>query len=140
MSADPYPKPLPDLKDPDWAPFWAGVREERLLAQRCSACGTLRFPPLPICDQCLEEASEWEEVSTTGTIWSYIVYHRAFHPGFEDEVPYVVAIVENQEGLRFTGNVIGDRQHIAVGVPVTAVFEVATPEVTLVKWSVGPRA
>lgn len=134
MNPDPSTKPLPDLSDPDWAPFWACLREHRLTAQQCSACGKLRFPPLPICDACLEEASEWREVSENGLVWSYVVYHRAFHPAFADEVPYVVAIVENHDGLHFTGNIVGDRYGLAVGVPVTAVFDPVTPEVTLLNW------
>lgn len=138
MNEHPYTKPLPDVEDPDWAPFWAATREGRLTAQRCTACGTLRFPPLPICDTCLEEGSRWEAVSHTGRIWSYVVYHRAFHPGFADEVPYVVAIVENEDGLRFTGTVVGDREQVVVGAPVSAVFDAVTPEVTLVKWVVDP--
>lgn len=138
MTTAPYPKPLPDLDDPDWAPFWAATREGRLTAQRCGSCGTLRFPPLPICDTCLGEEARWEDVATTGTVWSYAVYHRAFHPGFAGEIPYVVAIVENEDGLRFTGTVVGDRDRVAVGVPVTAVFDPVTPEVTLVKWVVAP--
>lgn len=69
-------------------------------------------------------------------IWSYVVYHRAFHPGFKSDLPYVVGIVENNEGLRFTGNIIGARDSIQVGSQVIATFEEATAEFTIVKWRV----
>lgn len=132
-----YTKPLPDVDDPDLKPFWAAARESRLTAQRCRGCGLLRWPPGPVCGTCLEEDSEWVDVSTEGTVWSYAVYHRAFHPGFQADVPYVVGIVENADGLHFVGNVLGPRASIAVGSRVSAVFDAVTPEVTLVKWALS---
>jgi len=129
-----YTKPIPNLEDPDMKPFWAATREHRLTAQRCTSCGTLRFPALPICDTCLDEGMEWVDVSTTGTIWSYVVYHRAFHPGFADEIPYVTAIVENEDGVRYTGRILAAPETVSVGDTVEAVFEDATPEFTMVAW------
>jgi uncharacterized protein len=135
QAAGPYKKPIPKLDDPDMGPFWAFAREQRLVAQQCGACGRLRFPPLPICDACLDERAAWVDVSQRGTIWSYVVYHRAFHPGFQADVPYVVAIVENEDGLRFVGNVVAPRAAVSVGAHVSAVFDVVTPEFTMVKWA-----
>jgi uncharacterized protein len=135
--ASSYTKPVPRLDDPDMAPFWAAAREHRLTAQRCASCGALRFPGLPICPACLERSFAWVDVSDVGTIWSYVVYHRAFHPGFAAEVPYVVAIVENTDGVRYTGRVIGRRSEVAVGAKVRAVFADETPEFTLVKWELA---
>lgn len=129
-----YAKPIPDLDDPDMGPFWAATRAGRLTAQKCLECGELRFPAIPICESCLSERFAWTDVSPHGTIWSYVVYHRAFHPGFAPEVPYVVAIVENDDGLRFTGQVRGPREEIAVGSGVTAHFDAATPDFTMVQW------
>lgn len=137
MTESTYTKPIPDLDDPDMGPFWKAARDGRLTAQRCTNCDTLRFPALPICDTCLELGFSWVDVSPSGTIWSYVVYHRAFHPGFKDDVPYVVAIVENDEGLRFVGNVIGERVDVKVGSAVTAVFDAVTPEFTMVKWALA---
>ena len=129
-----YQKPIPNLTDPDMGPFWDALRAHRLQAQRCTHCGVYRFPALPICPTCLEEGADWVDISTTGTIWSYVVYHRAFHPGFEADVPYVVAIVENEEGLRFTGRVIGPRAGVEVGRRVSAIFSDETPEFTMLHW------
>lgn len=135
MTGGSYAKPIPDLDDPDMAPFWAATRAHRLTAQKCLDCETLRFPAIPICESCLSEDYEWVDVSPHGTIWSYVVYHRAFHPGFEPEVPYVVAIVENDDGLRFTGQIHGPRADVAVGANVTAYFDDATPDFTMVQWA-----
>ncbi|HEX7164883.1 MAG TPA: Zn-ribbon domain-containing OB-fold protein [Trebonia sp.] len=137
MTDQPYNKPIPRLDDPDQGPFWAAAREHRLTAQKCTNCGALRYPALQICPTCWERGFEWVDVSTEGTIWSYVVYHRAFHPGFASELPYVVAIVENTDGVRYTGRVIGRREDVAVGAKVRAVFADETQEFTLVKWELA---
>ncbi|WP_214404015.1 Zn-ribbon domain-containing OB-fold protein [Pseudonocardia lacus] len=132
-----YDKPLPDVDDPDMGPFWAATRQGRLTAQRCADCTTLRFPATPVCGTCLSEDTGWVDVSGTGTIWSYAVYHRAFHPGFRGELPYVVAIVENTDGLHYTGRVFGPRSAVAVGAPVSVRFDAVTPQVSLPSWVVA---
>lgn len=136
MTTSDYLKPLPDLSDPDMGPFWAAAREHRLTAQRCANCSELRFPALPICPLCWELESTWVNVAPEGTIWSYVVYHRAFHPGFAEEIPYVVAIVESDDGVRYTGRIVGPREDVAVGGRVRAVFVDETEDFTLVKWEV----
>lgn len=133
-----YTRPIPNLNDPDMREFWENTREHRLTAQRCESCGTLRFPALPICDTCLHEGAEWVDVATTGTVWSFVVYHRAFHPGFADEVPYAVAIVETDDGVRYVGKVVGARDGLAVGSRLEAEFEDATDEFTMVNWHLIP--
>jgi len=131
---DTYTGPVPDLDDPLMAPFWAACREHRLTAQRCTACGDLRFPALPICPTCLEMGTEWVDVAADGTIWSYVVYHRAFHPGLAHLVPYPVAIVENADGVRYTGRVVSPRDEVEIGAKVRVTFEDLTPEFTLPVW------
>ena len=132
-----YNKPLPRLDDPVQGPFWAAARQHRLTAQKCGNCGTLVFPGLEICPACWERSLSWTDVSAEGSIWSYVVYHRAFHPGFAGELPYVVAIVENADGVRYTGRVVGRRDDVSVGAKVRAVFADETPEFTLVKWELA---
>jgi hypothetical protein len=134
MMSDDYTKPIPNLADPDMAPFWAALREHRVTAQRCTNCGTLRFPALPICDTCLDEGFGWVDVAATGTVWSYVVYHRAFHEGFANDVPYVVAIIENDDGLRYTGRILSERDDVSVGAPVKAVFADETSTFTMLHW------
>lgn len=132
-----YQKPIPRMDDPDMGPFWAAAREHRLTAQKCTNCEALRFPALPICPTCLELGFEWVDVSPTGTIWSYVVYHRAFHPGFAADVPYTVAIVETDDGVRYTGRVPSDRKKVVVGSSVKAVFTDETPDFTLPMWELA---
>jgi uncharacterized protein len=137
MTDQAYNKPVPNVDDPVQGPFWAAAREHRLVAQKSASCGTLVYPGLQICPTCWERDLEWTDVSTEGTIWSYVVYHRAFHPGFKEDLPYVVAIVENADGVRYTGRVVGNRDDVTVGAKVRAVFADETPEFTLVKWELA---
>lgn len=129
-----YSKPIPRLDDPDMGPFWAAAREHRLTAQRCSSCSVLRFPALPICPTCLEQGADWVDVAETGTVWSFVVYHRAFHPGFQADLPYTVAIVETDDGVRYTGRVVSDREKVAVGARVRVIFTDETDDFTLPMW------
>ena len=135
MSEQTYNKPVPNTDDPTMAPFWQAAREQRLVAQQCTACSAWHFPALPICPACLEQSLVWRDVTPQGRVWSFAVYHRAFHPGFKDELPYAVAIVETPEGVRFTGRIVGARDGLAVGSEVKAQFVQATDAFTLPVWS-----
>mgnify|MGYP001069443175 FL=1 len=134
MTETAYSKPVPDVDDPAMAPFWAAAREQRLTAQQCTSCRSYRYPALEICPTCLETGSEWVDVAQDGTIWSFATYHRAFHPGFKDELPYVVAIVENADGIHYVGKIEGPRDHLAVGAKVRTRFVDCTDRFTLPVW------
>jgi len=131
-------KPLPAVTE-DGAPFWDGCRAGELRAQRCDACGRLRWPPSVLCPHCLAEGGRWIALSGRGTVWSFIVVHRPQHPAFFDVVPYNVAIVELDEGIRLHANVVGcANEDLRVGLPVEVVFERVNDEVTLPRFR--PRA
>jgi uncharacterized OB-fold protein len=136
MTEAAYDKPVPDVDDPAMAPFWAAARERRLTAQQCTACHSYRFPALEICPTCLEQGARWADVSQEGVIWSFARYHRAFHPGFRDELPYVVAIVENAQGIHYVGKIVGPADRLAVGAKVRTVFLECTDRFTLPAWEI----
>ncbi|MGI6548610.1 MAG: Zn-ribbon domain-containing OB-fold protein [Syntrophomonadales bacterium] len=100
---------LPPRISDDTAPFWQGCRERHLLFQRCSACGHIRYPISFICPECLSSAHEWVESQGKGKIYSYVVFRRAFHPAVLNRVPYVVAVVELDEGPSFLTNIVDCR-------------------------------
>src|SRR4029453_6934512 len=131
-------KPLPGITE-DGAPYWAACREGRLAAQRCTACGHLRFPPSVICPKCLAEAHEWTTLSGRGHIYSFIVVHRPQHPAFFADAPYNVAIVELDEGIRLHTNVVEcANEDLHIGMPVEVVFERIDDEVTRPKFRPPP--
>lgn len=124
-------KPVPQVT-PEMAPFWAAARERRLVVQRCTGCGTLRFPARPRCSTCLGAGAEWVPVSGRGTIFSYVVMHQAAHPGFAAAVPYAVVVVQLEEGVRMLSGVVDlDPGAIRIGMPVDVAFEEREPDVLL---------
>ncbi|MEU6365031.1 bifunctional MaoC family dehydratase N-terminal/OB-fold nucleic acid binding domain-containing protein [Streptomyces sp. NPDC046931] len=105
----------------DNAGFWEGVARHRLLIQRCSGCGTLRFPWLPGCNAC--GSPEWDtaEASGAGTVFSYVVMHHPPFPAFSP--PYAVGLIELAEGVRMVSNVIGvPYDKVRIGMPVRLEF------------------
>lgn len=104
MDNGPHPL-MPKISD-DTAPFWQGCRERRLLFQRCSECGHMRYPASIVCPECHSAASAWVESKGEGRIYSFVVFRRAFHPAMADRIPYVVAVVELDEGPSFLTNIV----------------------------------
>ncbi|MFB7177437.1 bifunctional MaoC family dehydratase N-terminal/OB-fold nucleic acid binding domain-containing protein [Streptomyces sp. NPDC056257] len=101
--------------------FWDGVRDHRLLIQRCTSCATLRFPWLPGCNACASPDWDTVEASGAGTVFSYVVMHHPPFPAFDP--PYAVALVELAEGVRMISNITGvPYDKVRIGLPVQLEF------------------
>jgi uncharacterized OB-fold protein len=112
--------PLPSA-NAETLPWWEAAREHRLVAQKCTSCGTLRHPPGPICPECSAVGSEWVELSGRGTVYTYTVVHQQFVPA---DVPYVVIAVDLPEGIRIVSNLVdADPADVRIGLPVEVVWE-----------------
>ncbi len=135
MSTDAKPaRPIPEV-DPQLAPFFAAAKEHRLVVQRCAGCGAHRFPPRELCSGCLATASSWVDVSGRGEIFSFNVMHQIYHPAFAADVPYAVVVVKLAEGPKMISNLVDcPVNEIRIGMPVEAVFEAVSPDVTLPKF------
>ena len=130
----PPAKPVPEI-DAVLAPFFAAAKRRRLVVQRCTGCGALRFPPRELCSGCLATGVEWTEVSGRGEVFSFNVMHQIYHPAFAAEVPYAVVVVKLAEGPKLVSNVVDCPPHeVRIGMPVEVVFEDVSPEVTLPKF------
>ncbi len=115
------PLPQPSIET---QAFWDGVQQRKLLMPKCTACGTISFPPTVACGTCEKTDFTWIEVSGNGKIYSFIVYHRVYHPAFKDKVPYVVAVVELDEGPRFISNIVNmPVSDVTCEMPVRVVYE-----------------
>ena len=105
------------------ARFFANADRGRLCVSRCAACGSV-FLPRVLCPSCGAAEPAEHELSGRGHVYSFSVSHRAGQPGFEAEVPYVVAVVELEEGVRLMTNLPGaDPRSVAIGMPVRLTFE-----------------
>jgi uncharacterized OB-fold protein len=129
-----YPKPLPRITELD-RPFWDFARRDRLALQVCRHCHDAHFPPSPVCPRCLGEDQEWQPVRGTGTLESWIDVHRAYWPGFAGDLPYRVCLVLLDEGVRIISNLVGPSEDARLGARVTAVFETATDQISIPKFT-----
>ncbi len=135
-----YRAPLPQ-PTPETQPFFDGLRRRKLLIQRCNDCGVAYYYPRPFCPECLSANVAWEEASGKGTLYSFVINYRS-PPGFE--APYVIAVVELEEGPRMMTNLVGVEPHpdmVRCDMAVEIVFDDVTDDVTLPKFrSAEPQA
>lgn len=95
-------KPVPTIY-PETQFYWDGAKEGKLLLNRCIACDTPYFPPRPFCPACGSRDVDVIEASGRGRLYSYVISHLPA-PGYEP--PYVVAVVELEEGVRMVSNIL----------------------------------
>lgn len=106
--------------------FWEGGLSGELRFQRCDACGHLRYPISSVCPRCLSADATWTPVSGRGTVLTYAIFDRAYHPSREGRIPYVVALVQLEEGPRMFGDLVDAAPaDVTVDTPVVAVFDPA---------------
>ncbi|MCA2223424.1 Zn-ribbon domain-containing OB-fold protein [Nonomuraea aurantiaca] len=116
----PVPKPTPETQ-----PFWDGTAAGELRIQRCRACARHYFYPRPGCPHCGSADVEWVRASGRATLYSYVINHRPA-PGFEDDGPYAIAVVELAEGVRMMTNIVGVEvvpENLPLDLSLRVVFE-----------------
>jgi 3-oxo-4,17-pregnadiene-20-carboxyl-CoA hydratase alpha subunit len=117
--------------------FWEGTALGELRIQRCGGCGLLRHPPGPMCPECGATKPIHLVSDGVGEVYSYVVHHHPRVPG--RETPFVVALVELDEGVRMLGELTGvDPDDVRVGLPVEVVFTKVDDDLTMPSWR--PRA
>jgi uncharacterized OB-fold protein len=105
-------------------PFWDATREERLLVQWCTACDAPISYPRELCPGCLGADLEWRPSAGTGTVYAASVQHRPATGQMADRVPYVVVLVDLDDGIRLMSNVVGcDPSDVAPGMRVAVTWE-----------------
>ena len=116
-------------------PFWEAAKRHELVIQRCKSCDSFFFFPRSACPECLSPEVEWVQVSGKGRLHTWTVVRQPAHPGFKDDVPYIYAMIQLDEGPRMISNLVEcSLEDAKVDMPVTAVFDDITPEWTLVKF------
>lgn len=112
--------PVPDAVS---TPFWEGIAEGVLRIQHCQACGRYVFYPRAVCPHCTSVDLGWVEASGSGRIHSYTVVRRA-PADYRDEIPYVVALVELDEGVRMMTRLVGvEPADVRVDLPVEVAIQ-----------------
>lgn len=132
------PRPLPRPEGLD-AEFFEHCAARRLCFQRCETCGAWRHIPRLMCAKCGSPDWEWSESSGRGVVFSWTVTHQAMHPAFADDVPYAVAVVELEEGVRMVTGLRGiEPDRVRLDLPVEVIFEDVGEGVVLPFF--GPRS
>jgi uncharacterized OB-fold protein len=128
-------RPLPWL-DPVSTAFWEATMRNELLYQQCPVCGNRQFYPRAGCTKCLAEP-EWKVAAGTGTIHTFTVVRQTYAEPFRSWAPYIVAIIELDEGPRITGNVVGiDVDDMRIGQRVHVEFVPMADDAALPFWRV----
>lgn len=108
-------------------PYWDALAANKLVMQRCEACGSWVHYPRIRCSTCLSDRLTWHEVEPTGTLYAFSVAYHPTAPWYDGPGPQVIAIVELDglaSGVRLTTNVVtDDPQSLSIGAPMTGVFE-----------------
>jgi uncharacterized OB-fold protein len=128
MPNRPVPRPTPET-----ATFWEGARRHELRLQRCRPNGHVYFFPRPFCPTCSSTDVEWFPATGKGTLHSYVINHRPAH-GFSDMTPYVIAVVQLDEGPRMMTNIVGVEPlpaNLPPDLPVEVVWEPLDEIITL---------
>jgi uncharacterized OB-fold protein len=121
-------KPVP-VPDEISASFFDGARGGKLMLQHCTACGTWSFPVRERCPNCFAASLVWRQASGRGSLYTFTIMHQVMNPGFASAVPYNVAQVDLDEGVRMTSNVVGiSNDALRIGMRLEAVFEDAVPK------------
>ena len=105
-AAESLPERLLPVADFETEEFWAGCRNHKLLLQRCADCGPY-FYPRGFCPSCWRTDVETFEASGRGSVYTYSVVHQNPMSPFRDRVPYVVAMIDLEEGPRMMTNIVG---------------------------------
>ncbi|WP_040788204.1 bifunctional MaoC family dehydratase N-terminal/OB-fold nucleic acid binding domain-containing protein [Nocardia paucivorans] len=114
--------------------FWEGTKVGQLRIQRLPD-GTLRHPPIPAIWQDRAEPVDYVVSTGRGTVFSYVVHHAPKVPG--RTLPFVVALVELEEGVRMLGELRGvEPNEVEVGLPVEVDFEKLDDDTALPFWKV----
>ena len=129
------PKPLP-TPTPETQQFWDGAREGRLMIMHCNGCSKDYFYPRPYCPFCFSADTAWKQASGKATLHTYLINHRAA-PGFEKDAPYVIAVVQLEEGPRMMTNLVDvepEPSQLPVDMPLEVVFDKANDTISLPKF------
>jgi uncharacterized protein len=125
VSANLPSRPLPDTRNAG-KEFWSAAAEGRLLVPRCNACERTFWHPRPRCPHCGSGNVGWISGSGKGAIHTFTVVRQSGDPFFKTRLPYAVAMVELDEGVRLMSNIVDTPiEALRIGMRVEVMFEAA---------------
>jgi uncharacterized OB-fold protein len=130
-----YEKPLPEFR-PETKPYWDACKRHEFVLPRSRATNEFFFYPRAISPgEDMSDDIEWIKASGKAKVWTYAIHHMGPTKAYKGEPPYVVALVETEEGVKMMTNVVDcDPKDVHIGMNVEVVFDDVTPEVALPKF------
>jgi len=130
-----FEKPLP-VATATSRPFWEALTRHEVQIQQCSACHAWIYYPRTCCPRCLSPELEWQQISGTGTLYSFTIARRPTAPFWADELPQLIAMVELDEGPRLTSTLCNvEEDAIRIGMRLQPVFDdISDKNVTLLRY------
>lgn len=133
-----YQKPIP-LKNQDNSPYWDAADRHELALQICNSCLDFAHPAGPSCAKCGSTDVSWKNLGSEvkATIYSYIISHRPFLPGFQDDLPTIIAQaeLENVPEVKIMCNVLECKpENIQIGMPVQMIWQDISEDRALPQW------
>ena len=138
-------KPVPVPDEPS-APFFDGALDGRLMLRRCRACNTymspvagIGAPVRPRCVSCFSGDLVWAPADGRATLYSFVIMHQLYDEAFAADIPYNIAVVETQEGVRLTSQVVDcANEALEVGMALEVAFERLSDTVAIPKFRPAP--
>ncbi len=130
-----YEKPLPEFR-PETKPFWDACKNHELVIPRSKTTGEYFFYPRAFSPgDDMTDDIEWVKASGKAKVWTFAIHHMGPTKAYKGDPPYVVALVETDEGVKMMTNVVDcDPKDVHIGMEVEVVFDDVTDEVTLPKF------
>ena len=124
-------KPLPSIVG-ETKPYWDSCKRGELVIQKCDSCQEYLFYPRGICAHCWSNDIKWIKATGKGTVWSYTITYQNRTLGFAQDIPYVLALVQLDEGVKmFTNFVECDPNIVTIGMPVEVTFVQANNQISI---------
>ena len=127
-------RPIPQPITPESKPYWDGMKESKLMLPKCQDCGKVHFYPRAFCPHCHSHNLTWVQASGKGTLYSFEILHRPFNRAVKVPTPYVLAMVELEEGPRMLSNLVNvepDPKVVKCDMPVEIVYSKLTDDITI---------
>jgi uncharacterized protein len=134
MEAD---HPIPQPITPEAKPYWDGLKQGKLMIPRCGACGHAFFYPRVLCPKCQSRDIKWFQASGKGRLHAFGIGHQVFNKALKIPTPYVLAMIELEEGPRMMSNLVNvpaDAKSVKCDMPVQVVFHKLTDDMTISLW------
>lgn len=134
LSDEDVKKPMPKVTK--WSkPYWDAAKQHKLILKKCKNCGEIDHPPYLYCTNCLSDEHEWIEASGKATLVAYAINVFGVPFPFWDDMPYVLAMVDLEEGPRMMTNIVDwNQDELKNGMELEVVFDDVNEEFTLPKF------